>query len=66
MESQARLVLPKLATKKGPTKQIGMPSKDLKSKYHGKWKAHLINKALKNFHQNYLIKLNKFSKTLYN
>jgi hypothetical protein len=36
MEAQARLVPPKLSTKQGPAKQIGMPSKDLKSKYHGK------------------------------
>jgi hypothetical protein len=32
MEAQARLVLPKLATKQGPAKQKGTPSKDLKSK----------------------------------
>jgi hypothetical protein len=31
MEAQARLVPPKLSTKQGPAKQIGMPSKDLKS-----------------------------------
>jgi hypothetical protein len=36
MEAQARFVLPKLVTKQGPAKQIGTPSKDLKSKYHGK------------------------------
>jgi hypothetical protein len=36
MEVQARLVPPKLSTKKGPAKQMGMLSKDLKSKYHGK------------------------------
>jgi hypothetical protein len=36
MEAQARLVLPKLVTKQGPAKQMGTPSKDLKSKYHGK------------------------------
>jgi hypothetical protein len=36
MEAQARLVPPKLSTKRGPAKQIGTPSKDLKSKYHGK------------------------------
>jgi hypothetical protein len=36
MESQARRIPPKLSTKRGPAKQIGIPSKDLKSKYHGK------------------------------
>jgi hypothetical protein len=36
MEAQDRLVPPKVFTKQGPTKQIGTPSKDLKSKYHGK------------------------------
>jgi hypothetical protein len=36
MEAQARLVPPKLSTKQGPTKQMGTPSKDLKSKHHGK------------------------------
>jgi hypothetical protein len=36
MEAQARRVPPKPSTKQGPAKQIGMPSKDLKSKYHGK------------------------------
>jgi hypothetical protein len=66
MESQARLVPPKISTKQGPTKQIGMPSKDLKSKYHGKWKPQLINKAHNHVHQNYLIKLKKCSKTPYN
>jgi hypothetical protein len=36
MEEQAKLVPPKLSTKQGPAKQMGMPSKDLKSKYDGK------------------------------
>jgi hypothetical protein len=36
MEAQVGLVLPKLATKQGPAKQMGMSSKDLKLKYHGK------------------------------
>jgi hypothetical protein len=36
MEAQARLVPPKLSTKQGLAKQKGMPSKDLKSKHHGK------------------------------
>jgi hypothetical protein len=36
MEAQDRLVPPKLSTKQGPAKQVGMPSKDLKSRYHGK------------------------------
>ena len=36
MEAQARLVSPKLSTKQGPVKQMGTPSKDLRSKYHGK------------------------------
>jgi hypothetical protein len=36
MAAQARLVPPKLSNKDGPAKQIGTPSKDLKSKYHGK------------------------------
>jgi hypothetical protein len=36
MEAQGRLVLPKSVTKQGPGKQIGMSSKDLKYKYHGK------------------------------
>jgi hypothetical protein len=36
VKSQARLVPPKLSTKQGPAKQIGTPSKDIKSKYHGK------------------------------
>jgi hypothetical protein len=66
MEGQARLVPPKLLTKQGPAKQIGTPSKDIKSKYHGKLKPHLINKEPKHVHQNYLIKLKTFSKTLYN
>jgi hypothetical protein len=36
MEAQDSLVPPKLSTKQGPAKQTGMPSKDFKSKYHGK------------------------------
>jgi hypothetical protein len=36
MEAQARFVPPKLSTKQGPAKEIGTPSKNLKSKYHGK------------------------------
>jgi hypothetical protein len=36
MESQSRLVPPKLSTKQGPAKQIGTSSQDIKSKYHGK------------------------------
>jgi hypothetical protein len=36
MEAQARLVPTKLSTEQGAAKQIGTPSKDLKSKYHGK------------------------------
>jgi hypothetical protein len=66
MEAQARLVPPKMSTKQGPTKQMGTPSKDIKSKCHGKLKPHIINKAPKHVHQNYLIKLNMCSKALYN
>jgi hypothetical protein len=36
VEAQDRIVPPKLSTKEGPAKLIGTPSKDLKSKYHGK------------------------------
>jgi hypothetical protein len=35
MKAQSRLVPPKLSTKQGPAKEIGMPSNDIKSKYHG-------------------------------
>jgi hypothetical protein len=36
MEAQTRLVPPKLSTKQDLAKQMGTPSKDLNSKYHGK------------------------------
>jgi hypothetical protein len=51
MEAQARLVLPKLATKQGPTKQKGMPPNISSQRYHQKFKPYLINKAPKHVHQ---------------
>ena len=56
----------KTSIKKVLQRQTSTPSKGLKSNVSWQVKSHLIQEPPKHVHQNYLIKLNKCSKTLCN
>jgi hypothetical protein len=66
MKAQAGLVPPNCPSNKVLQRQMSVPSKGLKSNVSWQVKSHLIQEPPKHVHQNYLIKLNKCSKTLWN